>query len=132
MTKILSKEWQEVKAGDILEVLTDYHANGSYEKLKENVTLLDEPDYAIMIRTTNFENNDFEKNLKYVNEHAYEFLSKSKVFPNLKEFSAKYGYEMDIIKTWASNLDREYNIDISDDEIAYITKVVINNKVLNK
>lgn len=27
--------------GDVIELLTDYHANGAYEKLKENVTLLD-------------------------------------------------------------------------------------------
>jgi type I restriction enzyme S subunit len=48
-----------VKLGEILEVLTDYHANGSYEKLKENVELLDRIDYALMVRTTNFEQNNF-------------------------------------------------------------------------
>lgn len=46
--------------GDVIEILTDYHANGSYQVLKENVTLLDEPNYAVMIRSTNFEKNDFE------------------------------------------------------------------------
>ena len=34
-----------------------------------------------MIRTTNFEKNDFEKDLKYINEHAYSFLEKSRVEP---------------------------------------------------
>ena len=43
----------------IISVLTDYHANGSYENLKANVTLLDTPDYAIMVRSTNYEKNDF-------------------------------------------------------------------------
>ncbi len=33
-----------------------------------------------MIRTTNFEKNDFRKNLIYINQQAYNFLSKSKVF----------------------------------------------------
>jgi type I restriction enzyme S subunit len=69
-----------VKLGEILEVLTDYHANGSYEKLKENVELLDRIDYALMVRTTNFEQNNFV-NSKYITKDAYEFLSKSKVFP---------------------------------------------------
>ncbi len=69
------------RLGDCLTVLTDYHANGSYEMLRENVTLLDAPDYAVMIRTTNFENDDFVDGLKYINEHAYNFLAKSKVSP---------------------------------------------------
>lgn len=28
------------KLDDVIELLTDYHANGSYEKLKDNVELL--------------------------------------------------------------------------------------------
>lgn len=72
----------KVRLGDLIEVLTDYHANGAYKKLKENVELLDDEDYALMIRTTNFENNDFNNSVKYINEHAYNFLEKSKVYPN--------------------------------------------------
>ena len=68
--------------GDLLALLTDYHANGAYEKLKENVTLLDQENFAVMIRTTNFESQDFSDNLIYVDEHAYEYLKKSKVYPN--------------------------------------------------
>ncbi len=70
-----------VKFGDYIAVLTDYHANGSYKKLKENVSLLDDPDYAVMIRTTNFEKNDFMTDLKYISKDAYNFLAKSRVFP---------------------------------------------------
>ncbi|MGL2432769.1 restriction endonuclease subunit S [Helicobacter pylori] len=80
LTTPLPKAWQRVKPGDILELLTDYHANGSYEILKNNVTLLKNVDFAIMIRTTNFENNDFKNDLIYIDKKAYEFLSKSKVF----------------------------------------------------
>lgn len=75
-------KWEKVKLGSILETLTDYHANGSYEKLKENVELLNEPDYAVMIRTKNLESNDFQQDLKYITQSAYEFLKKSKVFSN--------------------------------------------------
>lgn len=75
-------EWEKIKLGKILEVLTDYHANGSYEKLKENVELLDKSNYAVMIRTKNLESNDFQRDLKYITESAYNFLEKSKVFPN--------------------------------------------------
>ncbi|WP_187922111.1 restriction endonuclease subunit S, partial [Helicobacter pylori] len=80
LTTPLPKGWKKVRLGDILELLTDYHANGSYEILKNNVTLLKNVDFAIMIRTTNFENNDFKNDLIYIDKKAYEFLSKSKVF----------------------------------------------------
>ncbi|MEZ8648813.1 restriction endonuclease subunit S [Vibrio splendidus] len=72
----------KVKLGELLEVLTDYHANGAYKKLKENVELLDSPDYAVMIRTTNFEQSNFSDSLKFITKHAYDFLAKSKVYPN--------------------------------------------------
>ena len=76
-------EWSINKLGNFITTLTDYHANGSYEKLKENVELFDDENYAIMIRTTNFEQNNFERSgFKYITKDAYEFLEKSKVFPN--------------------------------------------------
>ncbi|MBN3945204.1 MAG: restriction endonuclease subunit S [Nostoc sp. NMS7] len=71
--------WVEKKLGVLLDTLTDYHANGSYEILKQNVTLLDNDGYAYIVRSTDFENN-FTNHLKYIDKHAYEFLSKSKVF----------------------------------------------------
>lgn len=73
-------EWIKCQLADVLFGLTDYHANGSYEVLKENVTLFDQEDYAVMIRATNFEKKDFSKDLKYINEHAYNFLSKTKLY----------------------------------------------------
>jgi len=76
----LPRNWKQVTLGEVLEVLTDYHANGSYESLKEHVTILSEKDYAIYVRATNLESKSFEGNAKYVSKAAYEFLSKSKVF----------------------------------------------------
>jgi type I restriction enzyme, S subunit len=81
MSKTTPEGWRRVKLGDYLTVLTDYHANGSYKKLKENVELLDTPNYALMIRTTNFEQNNFDKDLKYITKSAYDFLQKSQVRP---------------------------------------------------
>jgi restriction endonuclease S subunit len=59
--------------------LTDYHANGSYEDLRNNVQLLDEPNYALMIRTVDFERDDFVHDVKYISEHAYNFLKKTQI-----------------------------------------------------
>jgi type I restriction enzyme S subunit len=72
--------WEVAELGKYLNVLTDYHSNGSYETLRDNVTLLDTPDYALMVRTTDLENHNFEKDVKYIDEHAYNHLKKSKVF----------------------------------------------------
>jgi restriction endonuclease S subunit/predicted GIY-YIG superfamily endonuclease len=73
-------DWLRVSVDTVTDLLTDYHANGSYKVLKEFVELKDDKDFCIYIRSKNFEKNDFEKDLKYVNEIAYEKLWKSKVF----------------------------------------------------
>jgi type I restriction enzyme S subunit len=76
--KEFNGKWEEKNLGDCINLLTDYHANGSYERLKENVELLEKDDYAVIIRTTNFEKKDFQKNLLFINENAYNFLKKIK------------------------------------------------------
>jgi type I restriction enzyme S subunit len=73
--------WHHIELGDYIDIITDYHANGAYEKLKENITLKYVPDYAIMVRTLNFESNDFKDKVIYLNEIEYNYLSKSKVQP---------------------------------------------------
>ena len=75
-----SKGWNVVPLGEVISVLTDYHANGSYEILRDNVDLRDELDFALMLRTTDLENNNFVDGVKYISEKAYDFLEKSKVF----------------------------------------------------
>lgn len=66
--------------GELLSILTDYHANGSYQTLNEHVTLLDEKNYALMVRTVDFETDNFEENCKYLSEYSYNFLEKTKMF----------------------------------------------------
>lgn len=63
-----------------LSVLTDFHSNGSYKTIAQNFKLLDQKDYAYMVRTTDLEKNNFTDNIKYVSKSTYEFLSKSKVY----------------------------------------------------
>ena len=65
--------------GTVIEILTDYHSNGSYKTLKKNVELKDDEDYAWMVRSTDFEKK-FKGKFKYINEHAYNHLAKSKIF----------------------------------------------------
>lgn len=73
------ENWVKKEFGELITTLTDYHANGSYEILKENVELKKTEDFAWMVRSTDFENN-FQNNFRYIDEESYNFLSKSKVF----------------------------------------------------
>lgn len=77
-----NKKWEMNSFGHYITVLTDYHANGSYESLKEVVELKDERDFALMVRTTDLEKNNFDNDVKYITEEAYNYLTKSKVFGN--------------------------------------------------
>lgn len=65
---------------DELSILTDFHANGSYESIASVFKLLDTPDYAYMVRTTDLEKRDYIHDVKYVSERTYHFLEKSKVY----------------------------------------------------
>lgn len=73
--------WEVLPIKDITEVVTDYVANGSFASLAENVTYKDEEDVAVLIRLVDY-NNDFQGKFVFVDEHAYEFLGKSKLFGN--------------------------------------------------
>ncbi|WP_318452049.1 restriction endonuclease subunit S [Photobacterium leiognathi] len=72
--------WKWCRLGEGLRLISDYHANGGYKTLKENVELLDDADYAIMLRTTNFSKKNYN-NYKYITQDAYNFLEKSKLYP---------------------------------------------------
>lgn len=83
LTKAFSNTtWEKKTLGDVITVLTDFNANGGYAKLDSNVKMYDEPNYAIMVRTTDLEKNDFENGVKYVDKKAYDMLSKSTIYGN--------------------------------------------------
>lgn len=80
--KLNDKNWIKAPMGDYMTVLTDFSSNGSYKTLDSTVVMYDEPNYAYMVRTTDLENEDYKSNVKYITEEAYNFLSKSKVYPD--------------------------------------------------
>lgn len=75
-----SKKWMIGHLGDYMTLLTDFSANGSYELLDSNVTMYDEPNYAVMVRTTDLETDNLQEGIKYIDRKAYDLLSKSKLF----------------------------------------------------
>lgn len=80
--KLNEKNWIKAPMGKYMTVLTDFSSNGSYKTLDSTVVMYDEPNYAYMVRTIDLENEEYKNNVKYITEEAYNFLSKSKVYPN--------------------------------------------------
>ncbi|NOQ35296.1 MAG: hypothetical protein GQ569_05300, partial [Methylococcaceae bacterium] len=74
-----SNGWEKTELGNIIKVLTDYHANGSYKVLKQHVELKGTEDFAWMVRSTDFEKN-FKNDKRYISESAYNYLKKSQLF----------------------------------------------------
>lgn len=70
--------WELSSIKDKTEVVTDYVANGSFASLAENVKYKSEKDYAVLIRLVDY-NNQFKGDFVYIDQNAYEFLSKSKL-----------------------------------------------------
>ena len=76
---IIPEDWILMPSGEFIEVLTDFTANGSFASLAENVTYLDYPDYARLVRLTDIRTN-FKNQGIYVSKASYEFLAKSSLF----------------------------------------------------
>ncbi|MCH4183775.1 MAG: restriction endonuclease subunit S [Prevotella sp.] len=75
----IPEDWNVQPINEITSLVTDYVANGSFASLAENVKYKDEKDVAVLIRLVDY-NRNFDGNFVYIDEHAYEFLSKSKLY----------------------------------------------------
>jgi type I restriction enzyme S subunit len=78
---IIPSGWKLKQFKEVTKTLTDYVASGSFASLKENVTVLDEPNYAVYVRQVDL-NSNFKKKLKYVDKKSYDFLKNSNLYSN--------------------------------------------------
>ena len=76
----IPEDWKIDKMNRICSVITDYVASGSFADLAENVKYLDEPDYAMLVRTMDVSNKGYSSKPVYINEHAYNYLKNSNLF----------------------------------------------------
>jgi type I restriction enzyme, S subunit len=94
----IPSNWEIRKLSSIAKRITDYVASGSFATIKKNVTYLDKPDYAMLIRTADLSQKT-NKEPVYINKHSYEFLSNSNLFggelilPNIGSVGEVYYYE---------------------------------------
>lgn len=70
--------WGVARISEVTELVTDYVANGSFSSLAKNVKYKDEEDVGVLIRLVDY-NNDFKGNFVFIDEHAYQFLGKTKL-----------------------------------------------------
>ena len=75
----MKQGWEITNIGSIADI-TDYVANGSFATLRENVSYLNDNGYAILVRLADYTNKFDKGKFVYIDEHAYDFLSKSKLF----------------------------------------------------
>ena len=74
------EHWNVMKMNQVCNVITDYVASGSFAALKKNVTYLDSPDFAMLIRTADLSNKNKDIPRVYVSKRSYRFLSNSNLF----------------------------------------------------
>lgn len=76
----IPEDYKIMKFGKFTKLITDYVANGSFASLNKNVEYKDEEDFAILLRLVDH-SNKFNGPFVYIDEKAYNFLSKTKLKP---------------------------------------------------
>ena len=66
--------WEQRKLEDIMDTVTDYVAAGSFEDIRNNVTYLNEPGYAQLVRTVDVKKKFTNNDSIYVDESAFKYL----------------------------------------------------------
>ena len=75
----IPESWEWVRIEDYANKVTDFVASGSFATLRENVKYYKEENYALLVKTKDFQ-SDFRSDLTYTDKHGYEFLTNSNLF----------------------------------------------------
>ena len=75
----IPESWEWVRLGAYTNKVTDFVASGSFASLRENVKYYNSKEYAILVRTKDFQTN-FKTDLVYTDRHGYDFLENSNLF----------------------------------------------------
>ena len=77
---VIPEVWDCFSVRQLIDLLTDYDANGSFESVATNVNVYDFENFAWYVRSTDLENNSSLTQVKYVDEKSYKFLKKTSLF----------------------------------------------------
>ena len=70
--------WTWIRIKEYVKKVTDFVASGSFASLRENVTYYKTENYALMVKTQDFQNN-FTSDLTYTEEHGYSNLENKQI-----------------------------------------------------
>lgn len=79
---VIPEDWELLKVDQLIDLLTDYDANGSFSSVAENVNVFDKQEFAWYVRSTDLENNTPISDVRYVDEGSYNFLKKTSLYGN--------------------------------------------------
>ena len=75
----IPESWEWVRICAYTNKVTDFVASGSFASLRENVKYYNNKEYAILVRTKDFQTN-FKSELVYTDKYGYDFLENSNLF----------------------------------------------------
>lgn len=74
------EHWEVMKLNNVCHTITDFVASGSFADLRNNVQYLDEPDYAMLVRTADLSQKNRDVAKVYVSKDSYDFLRNSNLY----------------------------------------------------
>jgi type I restriction enzyme S subunit len=76
----IPNHWEIKKMSYVCDTITDFVASGSFADLRENVTYLDDPNFAMLVRTVDLSKKNSSSAKVYISKQSYQFLSNSNLF----------------------------------------------------
>ena len=77
---VIPNDWEVKTVNELIDLLTDFDANGSFSSVAENVNVFDYQHFAWYVRSTDLEKNTNITNVRYVDEPSYNFLKKTALY----------------------------------------------------
>ena len=118
----IPEHWRLVKFNKVCSKITDFVASGSFESLRLNVPYLDEPDFAMLVRTTDLSGSARSDKKVYISEDSYKFLNNSNLFGGeivLPNIGASVGDVYKVPKMYE-------HMSLAPNSIMFLTKYVDN------
>ena len=66
--------WEQRKLGDVMNIITDYVAAGSFADIAKNVQYDSNPSYAQLVRTVDIKKKFCNNGFVYIDKKAFEYL----------------------------------------------------------
>ena len=76
----IPEDWEVTKLNFACHTITDFVASGSFADLRNNVEYLDDPDYAMLVRTADLSGKSAVQNHVYISKDSYNFLHNSNLY----------------------------------------------------